>query len=110
MNPEVQQILEITGVVWLLAIIYLSFSGIVRLARNGFLGVPKPRREVIGWITDWASKFTTGAALITLTVYFFTEWLDTYGLILSLVFLVSVPIAVIFVPIIARWLRSRKKE
>ena len=108
MNPEVQQILEITGGVWLVAIIYLSLSGIVRLARNGLMGVPQPRREVIGWITDWASKFTTGAALIALTVYFFTEWLDTYGLILSLVFLVMILLAVIFMPVVARWSQARK--
>ena len=102
MSPEAQQILEITAATWLVALVSLSFLAFARLARNGRNNVPRPRREVVRWLTDWASQFSTAAALVALMVYFFSEWFKTSGLIISIGYSVAVVLAVVFVPIAAR--------
>ena len=108
MSPAAQQILEMTAIAWLVALMSLSFWGFIRLGRNGRNDVAHPRREVFRWLTASASQFSTGAALVALMVYFFTEWFDTYGLIVSIVYSVLIILAVAFLPIIAR--RSQGRE
>lgn len=102
MSPEVQSILEITGIAWLFALLALSFVGVVRLARNGRNNVDRPRREVFRWMSDSASQVSTGAALLALMVYFFSEWFETSGLIISIVYSVAIVIGIVVIPTLAR--------
>ena len=110
MSPEVQQILEITGMAWLVALMSLSFWGFIRLGRNGRNDVARPRREVLRWLTDSASQLSTGAALFALMVYFFTDWFETSGLIISIAYSIFIILAVAFLPTIARRSKGREKD
>ena len=117
MTLDVQTILNLVALVWLVTVSLLFIPGIKRVtivARDK--DEPHPRRAVLEWVTNSASQVSTGAALIAMAVYFVSRWWDFAARSLGIVGIIGVVayygaiiLTVAFLPNISRYCEKREQ-
>ena len=117
MTLDVQTIINLVAVVWLVTVSLLFIPGIKRVtivARDK--DEQRPRRAVLEWVTNCASQISTGAALIAVAVYFISRWWDfaagslgIVGIIGVVVYYGTVILIVAFLPNISRYCEKREQ-
>ena len=109
MSSEIEDVLDFAAIIWLAALLVLSLIGVWLLAAKGRdENVIHPRKEVLQWLSHWASLASTAAALLAVTVYTFASWRENTGLVVSIVYFIVIGLALAFLPTIAAWFKKRE--